>query len=62
MPTISEKELSFIQDQMTYEQLLVKKYNNDAAAAMDTELQQRFQSIAARHQTHFDQLKSFLTC
>lgn len=60
MSNLSEKELSALGDLLSYEELLVKKYNNLADNTQDQEVKTRFQSIAKKHQEHFNKLYSQL--
>ncbi|HWR24179.1 MAG TPA: hypothetical protein VN366_11955 [Feifaniaceae bacterium] len=56
MSNLTEKELSALGDLLSFEELLVKKYNNLAETATDQEVKQKMQSIAQKHQEHFDKL------
>ena len=60
MSNLSEKELSAINDSLSEEELLVKKFQMLAAQTEDTEAKAKFQEISNRHQSHFNQLYSLL--
>lgn len=57
---ITEKELSAIEDQLSNEQLLVTKFKAYSQMCSDPELKQKCDSIAQKHQCHFDKLMGFL--
>ena len=56
MAQITEKELSAISDLLTYEQILVAKYNMAAQTTNDTALKDCYTRMTQRHQRHFDEL------
>lgn len=60
MGTLSEKELSLINDSLNEEDLLVKKYQQLAAQSQDQEVSSKFEQIAQRHQKHFNDIYSLL--
>jgi hypothetical protein len=60
MSNLSEKELSALGDLLSYEELLVKKFNALAQSAQDQEVKTKMQTIAQRHQEHFNKLYSQL--
>ena len=60
MASISSKELSAIEDQLNYEQLLIKKYKTTASQCSDKTLSAKFLSIADKHQQHFNTLLNYL--
>ena len=60
MNQLSERELSFLNDSLNEEDLLVKKYLMLAMQAQDAELKQKLEQVAARHQSHFNELYSLL--
>lgn len=60
MANLTEKELSAINDLLSSEELLIKKFNMLAQTTTDTNLQKKLQGIAQRHQQHFDTLYSQL--
>ena len=56
MGTLSEKELSLVNDSLSEEELLVKKYQMLASQAQDQEISSKFEQIAQRHQSHFNDI------
>lgn len=60
MANLSAKELSLINDSLSEEELLVKKYKMLAEHSEDNETKMKLQEIANRHQSHFDELYSLL--
>ena len=60
MANLTTKELTALEDQLGYEQVLIKKYNTMAAQCTDTTISSRLQAIAGRHQQHYDKLVGFL--
>ena len=60
MTSLSEKELSCINESLAEEELLVKKYQMLAQQTQDREISAKMEEIASRHQRHFDQIYSLL--
>ncbi len=60
MANLTSKELSAIEDQLTLEQLLIQKYKQAASQASDPAIQSKCESIATKHQEHFQKLMSHL--
>lgn len=60
MPNLSAKELTALSEQLGLEQMLVTKFKCEAECCNDTEIKQKFSEISQKHQSHFDQLKTFL--
>ena len=60
MAQITTKELAAIEDVLTLEQNLITKLEAYAATVGDTELRQKYEQIAARHQRHYDEIYSNL--
>ena len=58
MPNLTAKELSSLEDQLSAEQLLVKKYY--AVLSSDPQLKTQYEQIAGQHQNHYDRLLAFL--
>ena len=56
MPVITSKELGTIQDQLNLERNLVNKYTEYAESTNDTVLKQKYQQIAAKHESHYESL------
>lgn len=60
MTNLSEKELSCINESLSEEELLVKKYQMLAQQTQDREISAKMSEIADRHQRHFNQIYSLL--
>jgi rubrerythrin len=60
MVQLSEKELSWLNDALSEEDLLVKKFQKLANEADDSEIKSKFTEIAAKHQGHFNELYAHL--
>ncbi len=60
MGNITSKELSALDDQLNYEETLVKKYRTFASTCQDPELQCKCEEIADKHQQHFNTLMGYL--
>ena len=56
MSQLSEKELSTLKDLLADEDLLVKKFKMLAEHADKPELKNQMESIAQKHQGHFNEL------
>ena len=56
MSQLSEKELCAINDLLNEEELLVKKFNMLAQQTKDPEIKNEFETIAKKHQGHFNLL------
>ena len=48
MPNLTAKELSSLEDQLSAEQLLVKKYKSYAVLSSDPQLKTQYEQIADR--------------
>lgn len=53
---LTSKELSWIEDQLTLEQLLIKKYRDASKSADDAAIAGKMASIAERHEKHYNTL------
>lgn len=60
MPNLTSKELTALEDQISQEEVLVKKYEAMAAMCGDQKIQQDFQNFANKHRQHFNTLVTFL--
>ena len=60
MANLSEKELSYLEDQLSAEQLLIKKFKAISVEASDAEIKACCDQIANKHQQHFDTMMGFL--
>ncbi len=56
MAQITEKELSYLGDLLSAEQLNMAKCYEAAAQTQDAALKDRYNTMAQRHQRHFDEL------
>ncbi|MBC8545938.1 spore coat protein [Clostridiaceae bacterium NSJ-31] len=61
MASITSKELSAIEDQLSAEQTLIKKYKMYAQSATDPQLKSKCEQVAAKHQDHFNKLMGHLS-
>ena len=61
METISEKELSALNDLLTEEELLIKKFQMLAQHSDDPQIKSKFTEISNRHQGHFNSLYAQLS-
>lgn len=60
MTQLSEKELSLLNESLSEEELLVKKYQMLAQHAQDPEIRKKMEQVSDRHQRHFNDLYSLL--
>lgn len=60
MTQLSEKELSMLNDSLSEEELLIKKYQLLAAQTTDQETASKFEMISDQHQGHYNALYSLL--
>lgn len=60
MANLTSKELTALEDQIGYEQTLVKKYRSMASMCTDQKIKTDFESIATKHQQHYTTLVTFL--
>lgn len=58
---LTTKELAMLEDQLTKEQNLIKKYNMYASMATDQQIKAQFQNNATKHQNHYNSLLSQLS-
>jgi hypothetical protein len=56
MAKITEKELTYIAELLSAEQLCAAQYHAAAEATADGTLKERYCDLACRHQKHFEQL------
>ena len=56
MAQITEKELSYLNDLLSAEQLSMAKYRKAAQETQDDGLKNCYNNMAQRHQRHFDEL------
>ena len=60
MANLTAKELSAIQDTLSVEDNIIKKYRMYAQTTQDPQIRQKCQDIAAKHQQHFSTLMGHL--
>ncbi len=60
MANLTSKELTALEDQINYEQVLVKKYRAMACLCNDNKIRADLDGIATKHQQHADRLMTFL--
>lgn len=60
MANLTSKELTALEDQLGYEQVLIKKYRTMANQCNDTALKTRLECISGKHQQHYDKLAGYL--
>lgn len=58
--TLTAKELTAIEDQLSGEKLLIAKCKSYAQMCDDPELKKKCETMAGKHQSHYDKLLSFL--
>lgn len=57
--TFTEKELTALDEQLSAEQVLVKKYTSYSNYSNDTALKQKYITIADKHRAHYNKLLSY---
>lgn len=57
---LTVKELTALEEQLTEEKLLVKKYQTYARECSDAELKAKCNQIADKHRQHFNTLLGYL--
>lgn len=57
---LTEKELTAIEDQLKVEKLLATKFKAYALMCEDPELRQKCETMAGKHQSHYDKLVKLL--
>ena len=60
MSQLSEKELSALNELLSEEELLVKKFNMLASHAQDATVRSEMEELSKRHQSHFNKLYNHL--
>lgn len=60
MAQLSEKELATLQELLSDEELLVKKFQMLAEHSQDEQVKERYQKISRQHQGHFNALYAYL--
>ena len=57
---LTSKELEAIKDQLKVEKLIIAKFKEYALLCEDPELKLKCETIAGKHQSHYQQLLEFL--
>ena len=60
MGNLTQKELTALEEQLGFEQVLVRKFNTLADSCADTALKSKLQTIAGEHQRHYNRLLGYL--
>jgi len=60
MASLTSKELTALEDQLTMEQNIISKYRMYSQTAVDSEIKDTCSCIANKHQRHYDILISQL--
>jgi len=60
MQNLTSKELTAIEDALTHESQLIKKFRSYASTAQDPAIKDQAEQIADRHKRHFDTLMGYL--
>lgn len=60
MANLTSKELTALEEQISNEQILVKKYESMASLCNDQKIQQDMNNFASKHRAHYNTLVSFL--
>lgn len=60
MANLTAKELAALEDQLNYEQMLVKKFKAYSQVATDPQIKNSCEQIANQHKQHFDTLMGHL--
>ena len=56
MASLTSKELTALEDQLTIEQNVISKYKMYSQTAVDSEIKNKCECIANKHQKHYDTL------
>ena len=60
MPNLTTKELAALEDHISSEQELIKKYQAYAQMSSDPQIKNKCEQMASQHQNHYDRLMSQL--
>ncbi|MDR1117457.1 MAG: spore coat protein [Oscillospiraceae bacterium] len=60
MANLTSKELTAIEDQLNWEDVLVKKYKSLASQCTDATIKSQMEEISQKHQNHYNRLTTFL--
>ena len=61
MESLTTVELKALEDQLSSEQLIIKKIKSYAQSATDPLIKTKCEQVAAQHKAHFDTLMSHLS-
>lgn len=61
MANLTTEELKALDDQMSAEQILIKKFKSYSMMSNDPQIKSQCEQIANRHQNHFDRLMGYLS-
>lgn len=61
MPSLTTEELKALEDQLSAEQLLIKKFRSYSVLTTDPQIRTQCEQIAGRHQDHFNRLMGYLS-
>ena len=59
MANLSSKEITALEEQLSAERMLVAKYRGMASQCSDAVIKNKLDTIASRHQQHFDRILTF---
>ena len=60
MANLSSKEITALEEQLSAERMLVAKYRGMASQCSNAVIKNKLDTIASRHQQHFDRILTFL--
>ena len=60
MPQLTSKELTALEDQLTMEQNVISKFRMYAQTSVDSEMKNKWECMATKHQKHYDTLITHL--
>ena len=60
MANLTSKELTILEDQITSEQNVISKFRMYAQTSVDSEIKNKWECMADKHQRHYDTLISHL--
>jgi len=62
MPQLTTKELSALEDQLAMEQNVINKFRMYAQTSIESEMKNKWECFADKHQQHYDTLITHLSC
>ena len=60
MAQLTSKELTALEDQLTMEQNVISKFKMYAQTSVESEMKNRWECLASKHQNHYDTLVTHL--